>query len=70
MKKVTGINPDFADFDELDPDALSAVTEFEDGQISFDELKALVGFETATAIREKCYGADGPESLFDDPESF
>ena len=66
-KKITGINPDFADYDELDQDALDAVEEFADGQITFDELKALVGSETAAAIREHQNEFD-PDSFFDDPE--
>lgn len=68
MKKVTGINPDFADYDELDRDALDAVDEFHQGMLSFDELKVLVGSDTANAIKEQRYGPDDPEALFDNPE--
>ena len=71
MKKITGINPDFADYDELDGDALDAVEEFEQGVLTFEELKNLVGPETAQAIKDHKYGPDGdPEALFDNPESF
>lgn len=69
MKKITGINPEYADFDELDQDALDAVEEFSDGQISYDELKNLIGTETAAAIREHM-GEHDPDRYFDDPESF
>lgn len=68
-KKVTGVNPDYADYAELDTDALDAVEEFMDGQISYDELKNLVGVEAATVLKEIHFGKDDPESYFDDPES-
>jgi len=67
-KKVTGVNPDFADFDELDTDALDAVEEFADGQITYDELKNLVGVEAATVLRDIYHDKDDIESFFDDPE--
>jgi len=71
MKKITGINPDFADYDELDDDALDAVEEFQQGVLTFEELKVLVGPETAQSIKEMKYGIeDDPEALFDNPESF
>lgn len=70
MKKITGINPDFADYDELDGDALDAVEEFQQGLLTYEELKVLVGLEAARAIKEKRYGPDDPEALFDNPEDF
>ena len=68
MKKITGINPDYADFDELDQDALDALEEFAEGQITYDELKSLIGVEAAAAIREHQSEHD-PDRYFDDPES-
>lgn len=70
-KRVVGINPDFADHDEIDTEALDAVTEFEQGTISFEELKVMVGYESAKAIQSKIHG-DGSraDNLFDDPEDF
>ena len=70
MKKITGINPDFADYDELDDDALDAVEEFQNGMLTYDELKNLVGPEAAQAIKEQRYGPDDPDALFDNPEDF
>ena len=70
MKKVTGINQDFADYDELDDDALDAVEEFQQGLLTYDELKNLVGHEAAQAIKEQRYGPDDPDALFDNPEDF
>lgn len=69
MKKITGINPDYSDFDELDQDALDAVEEFSDGQISYDELKSLIGTEAANTLRVRVQEHD-LGGLFDDPESF
>ena len=69
MKKVNGINPDFADYDELDGDAVDAIEEFQQGTLTFDELRTLVGPETADAIKEQRYGGDhDPDVFFDDPE--
>lgn len=68
MKRITGVNPDFADWDELDQDALDAVEEFADGAITFDELKNLIGPEAAAAIKEQQDESD-PERFFDDPEA-
>ncbi len=70
MKKITGINPDFADYDELDADALDAVEEFQQGLMTYDELKNLVGHDAAQAIKEKRYGPDDPDALFDNPEDY
>jgi len=68
-KKITGVNPDFADYSELDTDALDAVEEFMDGQISYDELKNLVGTEAASVLKEIHFGKDDLDSYFDSPES-
>lgn len=69
-KKITGINPDFADFDELDSDALDAVEEFQQGLLSYEELKNLVGLEAAQSIKEQRYGSDDPDAYFDNPEDY
>lgn len=70
MRKI-GINPDFADWDELDQDALEIVEEFYDGTVSFDELKAIVGSEAAQSIMDRMdQDDDDPTKLFDDPEDF
>lgn len=68
-KKITGVNPDFADFDEVDDDVLDAVEEFESGDLTYEELKSVVGHEEAAAIRDRMYGSNS-DDLFDDPESF
>lgn len=70
MKKIAGVNPDFADFDELDSDALDAVEEFQEGTITFEELRNLVGADAATSIKEQmeCMEEFDPERWFDDPE--
>lgn len=70
MKKIVGINQDFSDYDELDIDALDAVEEFQNGTLSFEELKNLVGHEAAQAIKEERYGPDDLDALFDNPEDF
>ena len=70
-KKITGINPDFADFDEIDEEALYIIEEFEQGMVSFEELKQMVGHETARTIQDRVHGSDGNlDDLFDDPEDF
>lgn len=70
MKKIDGINQDFYDYDELDADALDAVEEFQQGLLTFDELKALVGPEAAQEIKKQRWGEDDHDVLFDDPEDF
>lgn len=73
MKKVGGVNADYADFDELDFDAFDALEEFGCGQITFEELKAIVGPEAALAARRRMYADDDENDffgLFDDPEDF
>lgn len=68
MKKVTGNHSDFSNQVELDQEALDAVEEFADGQITFDTLKSLIGPEAAASIKEQRHEHD-PDSYFDDPES-
>lgn len=67
MKIKRGVNQDFADFDEIDEDALEAFEEYDAGNLSLDEFKALVGPEAALSYSEKYEEID---SLFDDPEDF
>ncbi len=70
MTKV-GMNPDFADWDEIDLDALEIVEEFYDGTVSFDELKAIVGADAAQSIMDRMLADDlDPDKLFDNPENF
>ncbi len=66
MKIKTGVNPDFADFDEIDEDAECAVQEFQMGTITLDELKALVGPEAAQSLADK----NDEYDFFDNPEDF
>lgn len=68
MKTKNGVNPDFADFDEIDSDAADAFEEFDAGSLTYDQFKALVGAEAAAAYAEKFHGETG--HLFDDPEDF
>lgn len=75
MKIVRGLNPDFADFDEIDVDIEEAYEEFKNGRISYDQLKANVGPEAAQAHADRIHGMDDSaddhydiDSLFDDPE--
>ena len=70
-KIVLGINQDFADFDEIDQEALEAVAEFEQGTMTFEELRAMVGYEQAVEIQNKIHGEESEISiLFDNPEDF
>ena len=66
MKKIIGINPDYMHFDEQD--VLDASEEFAEGHITYDELKSMIGVETAAAIREH-QSAHDPDRYFDNPES-
>lgn len=70
MKKLANGLPDFADFDELDLDALEAMDDFQQGTLSYDELRSLVGVEAAQAIKRSISEDHDPESLFDDPEMY
>jgi len=66
MRVLRGVNPDFADYDEVDLDAMEALEEFDQGMITPDELRYLIGPEAAKARTELRY--DSVDSLFDDPE--
>lgn len=68
MRVLRGVNPDFADNDELDMDALDALEEFDNGTLTLDELRHLIGPEAARSRAELRY--DSSDLLLDDPESF
>ncbi len=71
MKVRRGVNPDFSDFDEIDIDAEDAITEFENGTISLEELKHHIGPEAVERFLEDHEDQEGDfESLFDDPENY
>lgn len=71
MKILRGVNPDFADFDEIDVDVEDALNDWNEGIISFEELSRLVGPETAENLRRIRYEETGDEAaLFDDPDDF
>lgn len=58
MKRIQGINPDFADYDELEEDAIGAEVAYREGIMTFDELSALIGFDGARVAQERKYGQD------------
>lgn len=62
------MNPDYADYDEIDADIEDAIEEYEAGVLTYDELKALIGPEAAQAFLEG--DPDDPERYFDNPEDF
>jgi hypothetical protein len=67
MKVINGVNPDYADFDELDDSVAEAFDEFDAGVLSFEELKIQVGQDAAQAFAESREG-DEFSSMFDNPE--
>lgn len=67
MKIKRGLNPEYADFDEIDVDAAEAYDEFDAGNLTFEEFKSLVGPEAAASYVEQYHT---PDSLFDNPEDF
>lgn len=69
-KKIMGINPDYADFDEIDFDVEDLIFEYEQGTVGFDELRDMVGSDTARTIQERVHGDADADSLFDDPTRF
>lgn len=77
MRIVRGLNPDFADFDEIDADIEDAYEEFNNGRISYDQLKVNVGPEAAQAHADRVLGTDYADeymndisNLFDNPEDY
>jgi hypothetical protein len=66
MKVRYGLNPDFADFDELDSDVLEAFEDYDSGSITLDELAILVGAEAAE--QHASMHSDTYFQLLDDPE--
>ena len=67
MKRRIGINQDFADFDEIDQDAIGAEGAYRAGQLTFDELAALVGLDEAKELQDKRFG---PEEVIPDVDTF
>ena len=72
MKIRNGINPDFADFDEVDLDTAELIEEFGYGVYSFEELVGLLGREEAERLAAQLDAADEEhvDRLFDDPDDF
>lgn len=68
MRVVAGINPDFADDDEIDLDALDALDEFDRGTLTLEELRHLIGPEAARSQAHRRYS--DTDALFDDPEDY
>lgn len=58
MKRRVGINPDYADYDELDADAVGAEMAYREGLLTFDELSALIGLDDAKVVQERKYGQE------------
>lgn len=71
MKIRQGVNPDFADFDEIDQDVEDAIAEFEAGYLTVEELKHHIGPEAVERFLElEEEREDSFEGLFDDPEDY
>lgn len=71
MKIVQGVNPDFADYDEIDADVEDAIAEFSAGHLTVEELRHHIGPEAVERFLElEEEKSDSFESLFDDPEYF
>lgn len=70
MRIRNGLNPDFADYDEVDIDVAEAYGDFDAGNITFEQFKAEVGPEAAASYAEKYAEDDAFGDLFDDPEDF
>jgi hypothetical protein len=70
MKIKRGLNPDFADYDEIDTDVVEAYEDFDSGHITYEQFKAEVGPDAAAAYAEKYAEDSAFRDLFDDPEDF
>lgn len=77
MRIVRGLNPDFADHDEIDEDIAEAISEFDNGRISYLQLKVNIGPEAARSHVDRMAGpediaeyATNLDGLFDNPEDF
>lgn len=70
MKIKRGLNQEYADFDEIDEDIEEARSDFENGRLSFDGLRALIGPEAAQSCLDQLDEDEGLPHLFDDPEDF
>ena len=69
MRVVRGINPDWADDNELDSDALEALEDFHGDRLNYEGLRAVLGKEAAESAAA-ARGYDNSSQLFDDPEDF
>ena len=68
MKTRNGLNPDYADFDEIDEDVTDLIDGWYNGQVTPEELRAVLGREAALAYLEEA-NVDGQcWGIFDDPE--
>jgi hypothetical protein len=71
VKVRNGVNPDYADYDEMDQDALDAIEEYDQGYLTYDELRAQIGPEAAAELRDRFRETDPYfGDLLDDPEDF
>lgn len=60
-----------SDLENTDVEILDAVTDYDDGLLSFEELKSLMGTDAAEAAHQQLYGDSGSiDDLFDDPQAF
>lgn len=69
MKIKRGVNPDFADWDELDTDAMDAIIGFEAGTVTYEELQHLIGPEEAHKLLSR-READDMGSFFEDDDDY
>lgn len=64
--KIKNNDPDTVIFSNDDLDALE---DFEEGQITYAELRGLIGLEGIKQAHLSRDSNDDPDSLFDDPET-
>lgn len=57
--------------EDTDIEILDAVNDYDDGLLTFSELKMLMGADAAEAAHQQLYGDSGSiDDLFDDPQAF
>lgn len=57
--------------EDTDVEILDAVNDYDDGLLSYEELKTLMGVDAAAAAHQQLYGDSGSlDDLFDDPQAF
>lgn len=61
MKVRYGINPDFADADEIDQDALDALHDFDNDLITLDDLASQIGRDAARVVADRKDESDDAE---------